>query len=98
MGPNSITKRYWYLNCTHECGLGYVAGIFAVEYATGWLLRHFTGACPWDYTGHSPWSVHGLIRLDYAPAWLVMGLAAEWVHDFLVTLTPAIQAALLASS
>ena len=79
-------------------GLIYVAGIFTVEYATGWLLRRLTGACPWDYTGHSRWSVHGLIRLDYAPAWLVMGLAAEWVHDFLVTLTPAIQAALLASS
>lgn len=75
-------------------GLVYVAGIFAVEYATGWLLRRLTGACPWDYTGHSPWSIHGLIRLDYAPAWLVMGLAAEWVHDLLVELTPAVQAAL----
>ena len=66
MGPNSITKRYWYLNCTHECGLGYVAGILAVEYATGWLLRALTGACLWDYTGHNRWSVHGLISLDYA--------------------------------
>lgn len=75
-------------------GLVYVAGIFAVEYATGWLLRALTGACPWDYTDHSPWSIHGLIRLDYAPAWFLMGLGAERVHDFLVELTPAVQAAL----
>lgn len=75
-------------------GLVYVAGIFAVEYATGWLLRRVTGACPWDYTGRSRWQVHGLIRLDYAAAWFVMGLGAEWVHDFLLRLTPAIAAAL----
>ena len=41
-----------------------------------------------------PWSIHGLIRLDYTPAWLVMGLAAERLHDFLVELTPAVQAPL----
>lgn len=72
-------------------GMVYVAGIFAVEYATGWLLRRLTGSCPWDYTGYSRWQVNGLIRLDYAPAWFVMGLAAERVHDFLLQLTPAIQ-------
>jgi uncharacterized membrane protein len=75
-------------------GLVYVVGIFAVEYGAGWLLRRTTGACPWDYTGRSRWQVNGLIRLDYAPAWFVFGLVAEQVHDFLVVLTPAIQAAL----
>lgn len=75
-------------------GVLYVTGIFAIEYATGWLLRRFTGACPWDYTGYTRWHVNGLIRLDYAPAWFLMALVVERLHDFLVELTPAIQAAL----
>ena len=75
-------------------GLIYMLGFFALEYATGWLLRRLIGACPWDYTIHSRWHVHGLIRLDYAPAWFLAGLGLEHVHDFLVELTPAIQRAL----
>lgn len=47
----------------------YVLVLYAVEYATGWLLRKGTGRCPWDY-GDARWAVHGLIRLDYFPAWL----------------------------
>lgn len=47
----------------------YVLILFAVEYAAGWLLRRVTGRCPWDY-GRARWAVHGLIRLDYFPAWL----------------------------
>lgn len=47
----------------------YVLILFAVEYLTGWLLRRLTGRCPWDY-GDARWGVHGLVRLDYAPAWL----------------------------
>ena len=72
-------------------GLVYMLGFFAVEYASGWLLRRLTGACPWDYTEHSRWQIHGLIRLDYAPVWFVAGLGLEWLHDMLMTLTPAIQ-------
>lgn len=75
-------------------GLVYMVGFFTIEYIAGWLLRRLTGACPWDYTEHSRWHVHGLIRLDYAPVWFVAGLALEPVHDFLVRLTPAIQQAL----
>ncbi len=75
-------------------GLVYMLGFFAVEYAAGWLLRTLTGTCPWDYTEHSRWHVHGLIRLDYAPVWFLAGLALEPVHDFLVRLTPAIVQAL----
>jgi uncharacterized membrane protein len=52
----------------------YVGLLYVVEYATGWLLRKGTGACPWDY-GRARWAVHGLIRLDYFPAWaLACGL------------------------
>ncbi len=77
--------------------VAYAAGFLAVEYVSGWLLRRMTGACPWDYaTRASPsrWQVHGLIRLDYAPAWALLGLALEPVHDFLVRATPALIRAL----
>ena len=59
----------------------YAVGILAVEAATGWTLRRVTGSCPWDYSGRSPFSVAGLIRLDYAPLWGLAGLGAELVHD-----------------
>jgi uncharacterized membrane protein len=60
-------------------GLAYVALIYALEYASGWLLRRLLGRCPWDY-GRGRLSVHGLVRLDYAPAWLALGLAFERVR------------------
>lgn len=72
----------------------YAAGFMAIEYATGWLLRRLLGGCPWDYTGRARWHLHGLMRWDYAPLWALLGLAIEPIHDFLVRLTPAIQAAI----
>ena len=60
----------------------YAAGIFGIEYATGKLLRSALGQAPWDYSD-ARWNVHGLIRLDYAPYWAVVGLGAERVHDLL---------------
>lgn len=57
-------------------GALYVALLYAMEYATGRLLRAATGACPWDY-GNARWAVHGVIRLDYAPAWLLAVLLFE---------------------
>ncbi len=75
-------------------GLLYGLGFLAVEYVAGWLLRRLTGACPWDYTGRCRRHLHGLIRLDYGPLWALLGLALEPVHDLLVRLTPAIEAAL----
>ncbi len=74
-------------------GALYLLGIWAVEYATGWLLRRLTGKCPWDYS-HLRGHLHGLVALEYAPVWFVFGLALEPVHDFLVRLTPALQTAL----
>lgn len=64
-------------------GLVWVAAIWAVEYSTGWVLRTLVGRTPWDYTGKTPYSVRGLIRLDYAPAWLAAGLLFERAHDWL---------------
>ena len=72
----------------------YGIAIMAVEYVTGWILRRVTGACPWDYAGRARFHVHGLIRLDYLPLWMALGLALEPIHDFLVHLTPAIKALL----
>ena len=46
----------------------YVSLAYLVEYSWGWLLRRATGQCPWDYGG-ARFAVHGLIRLDYLPAW-----------------------------
>ena len=53
---------------------------FAVEYSTGWLLSVMLGTVPWDYS-QAALNIHGLIRLDYAPAWFVAGLLFEKVHD-----------------
>ncbi|MGE5653603.1 MAG: putative ABC transporter permease, partial [Bacillota bacterium] len=57
--------------------------IYAVEYASGWLLRVVTGRCPWDYHGSTRFELNGLIRLDYAPAWFCAGLLFERVHRWL---------------
>ncbi len=77
--------------------LAYAVAFLAVEYAAGWLLRRLTGTCPWDYSTRRSvphWQVHGLIRLDYAPAWALLGLALERVHDALVRAAPALLRAL----
>lgn len=60
--------------------------IFAVEYVCGYLLRAQLGVCPWDYSG-TPYAVDGLIRLDYAPAWFLLGLIFEHLHDYLTART-----------
>ncbi len=61
-------------------GLVYLSLIYAVEFASGWLLKRMLGRCPWDYSGHG-WNVKGLIRLDYAPAWFLAGLMFEPVYQ-----------------
>lgn len=74
--------------------LVYGIAFMGVEYASGWLLRRTTGACPWDYAGRARFHIHGLVRIDYLPFWMALGVALEPVHDFLVRLTPAIRQAL----
>ncbi len=63
----------------------YTLFIFAIEYSTGWFLKTTINTCPWDYS-QSSLSVYGFIRLDYAPAWFIVGLLFERLHDFLVKL------------
>jgi uncharacterized membrane protein len=54
----------------------YVGVIYLSEFSSGWVLRKTIGKCPWDYTGKG-FNVMGLIRLDYAPAWMLAALAYE---------------------
>lgn len=63
----------------------YTVLIFLVEYLTGWILVQLIGVCPWDYSG-SPFSIDGLIRLDYAPVWFAAGLIFEKIHDILINI------------
>lgn len=65
-------------------GVLYTAMIYAVEYSSGWVLRRTTGNCPWE-DGYlkSPWGVHGLVRLDYAPFWFAASLLYESVFRVL---------------
>jgi len=69
-------------------GSVYTVIIFAIEYMTGLILSSFH-LCPWDYSG-TTWSVHGLIRLDYAPAWFLASLLFEKIHDYLTEDEPMI--------
>ena len=59
----------------------YMTGIFAAEFGTGLLLKHYN-VCPWDYSPY-PLNYKGVIRLDYAPLWFCTGLFFEKIlsHD-----------------
>ncbi|MFA5881397.1 MAG: hypothetical protein WC834_04300 [Eubacteriales bacterium] len=59
--------------------------IFGIELITGLAIELTVGKVPWDYTGSSYYSIAGLIRLDYAPVWFVVGLLFEKVDDFMRT-------------
>jgi uncharacterized membrane protein len=56
--------------------LANVPAIYAVEYASGWLIRRAVGQCPWEYR-RGPACVSGLVRLDYAPLWLLVAALFE---------------------
>ena len=58
-------------------GLLYMVLIFIAEYIYGMYLKSI-GICPWDYTGRLT-SIHGLIRLDFAPLWFGTGLLFEQI-------------------
>ena len=67
----------------------YMTSTFAIEYLSGWLLEATTGSCPWHY--HSGWAVHGYIRLDYAPFWIVFGYVIERVFTTLNAIAPVVE-------
>ncbi len=53
----------------------YTFCIFITEFVTGLILTKFK-ACPWDYS-KAKLNYKGVIRLDYAPAWFLVGLFYE---------------------
>ena len=61
----------------------YMMLIFAVELFSGLLLRSILGECPWNYENKSL-SICGIITLDYAPVWFVVGILFEKIHDAIV--------------
>lgn len=63
----------------------YTLLIFTFEFISGWIFRNILGVFPWDYSG-TPFSVYGLIRIDYAPAWFCVGLLFEKLHDKLISI------------
>ncbi len=58
-------------------GLLYMSCIFGAEFLSGRFLKK-RERCPWAYD-RSGWNVGGVIRLDYAPAWFLVGLLFERV-------------------
>lgn len=63
-------------------GMLWMALFFSVEFLSGLIFR-FAGIEVWRYD--CEYSVIGLIRLDYAPAWFAAGLIFEKIHDVLIS-------------
>ena len=56
-------------------GCIYAFCIFTAEYASGFFLQK-KELCPWNY-GKARWNIGRVIRLDYAPCWIITGLLME---------------------
>lgn len=56
-------------------GMIYSIAIFFFEFISGSFLKKHN-ICPWDYSDAKS-NVKGVIRLDYAPLWMVAGLIFE---------------------
>lgn len=79
-----ISEQPWLVR-----GLFWTVAIFVIEYVTGRLIRSWVGESPWNYQG-ARFAIDGLIRLDYALAWFLLGLAFERVHTALLTVVPLV--------
>lgn len=49
--------------------------IFLGEYVSGCILKKYD-ICPWDYS-KARTNIKGVVRLDFAPFWMVAGLIFE---------------------
>lgn len=74
-----LGRRPWWLRSS-----AYAAGIMTVELLTGLLLHALLGEAPWE-PGYrqARWSVLGVVRLDYFPAWAMGALVFERAHRLL---------------
>ncbi|MBU3189187.1 hypothetical protein K9O30_04850 [Clostridium bowmanii] len=68
----------------------YMVLIFAVELVSGLLLRSVLGACPWNYVNKTL-SIYGMITLEYAPIWIVLGIIFEKIHDVITRIENSIK-------
>jgi uncharacterized membrane protein len=64
----------------------YLMVIYVAEFTSGALLRALIGRCPWDY-GTRGVNLLGLVRLDYAPFWLLVSCFFEPTRAFAATIT-----------
>ena len=55
----------------------YSLGIITCEYISGTLLKK-RNLCPWDYSKAKA-NIDGVIRLDYLPVWMAVGLIFEHI-------------------
>lgn len=61
-------------------GAVYIVVFWAGEYLGMGLLRLLLGKSPSEESYYkSHWNIHGLTRLDFAPAHLALGLIFEWM-------------------
>lgn len=79
---NRIRSNPWLIR-----GFIWAAIIFTIEYLSGWTLQLLIGFCPWNYSRLTPYSIDGLIRLDFLPFWFAAGLLFERLHDYLDYIT-----------
>lgn len=78
LGP-ALFPRPWFIR-----GLAYMASLFAIEYLSMGALRLLLGSSPSEASYLlSPWNIHGLIRLDFAPAWFAAGFLFEALYRHL---------------
>ncbi len=75
-----VSEQSWYAR-----GLIYLLGIYSIEYISAKLLETGIGKIPWDYSDHTNYHFQGAIRLDYAPAWFLFGLAMEQMFIKLIS-------------
>lgn len=73
-----LSKIYSKCN-TFLRGIIYMLHIFWGEFVFGTILKRFN-ICPWDYSG-TPYNIDGVIRLDYAPLWFILGLFYEFLFQ-----------------
>lgn len=87
----ALTPLFFHFTGTYLFGLPllirgavYTLVIFTAEYLGMLALRWLLGSSPSEESYvQSRWNVHGLIRLDFAPAWFALGLALELIFRFL---------------
>lgn len=78
-GAGAQRRGYHRHRVRAQRGAVHAAGVTGIEIVAGLAWRRRTGDVPWEY--RSGFTVRGVTRLDYAPGWAILGLAAERLDD-----------------